>query len=329
MLHNSKHMFRPEFECLEGRNLPSLTPLQVAMAFTNSVEAQSDKVIAEYQQYLQRTPSLSEINGWQQQINAGMTYEVLDATFVGSVEYFNNHGGAGAAWVQSLYQNLLNRTPEPAEVNGWLGNLSQGASPQAVAAAFAGSTERLSDKVVMDYEHYLGRMPAPTEVEGWVAAMQAGLTDQEVAANMVASAEVLQIRDGGDLYQWVGDLYKSVLGRTGSQAEIQGWVNRICPPSTCGTGGTTGSDDGGFANTSTDNGTTYPYSDPTITPPDNSSYDTDSGDTCDNTAGDYSTDTGDTSSSDCGSYESGADSSDTGCVDTGDSGGIVDDSASF
>ena len=317
-MNRRQHTFHPELEKLEVRTVPSANTLVVAKLITHSAESQADQIMGDYQTYLQRTPSTVEVNGWLQQVDSGVSYQVLDAEFAASAEFVSKHGGGGAAWVEGLYADLLGRTGSPAEVNSWLTDISKGVSPGAVATAFANSTERLSDLVALDYQHYLGRAAVPGEVAGWVNAINNGMSEQDVVANLVASPEVVNGRDSGDLHQWVADVYQTVLGRPATEGEIVGWLNVLnnlavsncndnspnpptgntgsdssggdaySPPSYIDTGSTdTGSTDAGYTDNSyTDNsGSDNSYTDNSNTDSDDGSYDNsydDSGDgSCD------------------------------------------------
>jgi hypothetical protein len=217
---------RPELEALETRALPA-TLLDVATAITHSYEAQSNEVTAYYTNLLQRSPSSAEVLGWVQQLNQGVTYEVVQASFVSSPEFLGKHGGEGPAWVQSLYQDLLGRTPGQAELNNWTAQIAAGASPQAIASAFAGGVEHLSDRVIYDYQHFLGRTPGTAEVNGWVHNILAGTHDQDVEAGFVASSEFFDGISHSDQQQWIINAYQTVLGRTPGTSEVNAWLNAL------------------------------------------------------------------------------------------------------
>jgi hypothetical protein len=226
MHSRQRHSVRPELEALETRALPA-TLLDVATAITHSYEAQSNEVTAYYINLLQRSPSSAEVLGWVQQLDQGVTYEMVQASFVSSPEFLGKHGGEGPAWVQSLYQDLLGRTPGQAEVDAWTAQIAAGASPQAIASVFAGGVEHLSDGVVYDYQHFLGRTPGAAEVNGWVNNILAGTHDQDVQADFVASSEFFDGISHSDEQQWIINAYQTVLGRTPGTSEIDPWLNAL------------------------------------------------------------------------------------------------------
>ena len=81
----------------------------MANALTHSYEAYYNFVVNAYQQYLDRSPSLTEVNGWITDMQNGLSDETLEASFIGSTEYIADHGGAGAGWVTPMRRRL--RTP--------------------------------------------------------------------------------------------------------------------------------------------------------------------------------------------------------------------------
>jgi hypothetical protein len=183
--------------------------------------------VDDYATFLHRSAGPAEVNGWAQQLAAGMSVEHAQAAFVGSQEYKSDHGGGGAPWINSLYVDLLGRAPTQTEVNGWLNALHGGVSTDAVANAFATSTEHLSERVIVDYQQFLGRTPAQAEINSWVGFLQSGGTDQDMAANFAASYENITVIHHDDLHLWITDLYQNVLGRTPAESEIEAWLTQL------------------------------------------------------------------------------------------------------
>lgn len=96
------------------------TPYSVAFGFAASVERESQRVIFNYNHYLRRPPESPEaVNGWVARFQAGLTNEDMIIGFVASAEYVGARA-TDSAWVTSLYQDVLGRTPSQAEVAGWV-----------------------------------------------------------------------------------------------------------------------------------------------------------------------------------------------------------------
>ena len=127
-------------------------------------------------------------------MQAGLTDERLEAGFIASPEYIANHGGTGAAWVQSLYHDILGRTATLSEFNLWLNQLQSGLSPQTIAFAFTASREREGNRVRPDYQTFLGRTPSDAEVDAGINAFANGVSDEAVVTGFLGSSEA-QLRN--------------------------------------------------------------------------------------------------------------------------------------
>ena len=83
-------------------------------------------VTGAYERYLGRGPDPAGLDGWVRLMQQGLSDEKLEAYFIGSPEYINNHGGTGRAWVMGMYQDLLKRAPADSEVASWQSALATG-----------------------------------------------------------------------------------------------------------------------------------------------------------------------------------------------------------
>jgi hypothetical protein len=195
----------------------------VARTFTHSTEYCNNLVTAAYQRYLSRSPDPAGLANWVNALQAGLKDEQLEAGFIGAPEYIQNHGGSGAGWVQSMYQDLLGRTPSQSEVDGWVNALQAGMSPTQVAYGFAASAEREGQRITADYEDYLGRAPEPGAVANWVSAFTHGLSNEDVIAGFVGSPEYFN-NHFGDSPDWLTGAYQDILGRAADAAGFAAWL---------------------------------------------------------------------------------------------------------
>jgi hypothetical protein len=161
----------------------------LSMALAHSAEYYGNVVSAAYQKYLGRAAQPAEVQAWVGLMRQGLTDERLEAGFIGSPEYIQDHGGQGAGWVSGMYQDLLGRTPQQAEVDAWVGAMAAGMSPTQVAYGFAASAEREGQRVSADYQKYVGRSATPAEISAWVNAFENGFTNEDVIAGFVGSPE--------------------------------------------------------------------------------------------------------------------------------------------
>jgi hypothetical protein len=212
---------------------PPSNLVAIANGFTHSKEHYIQLITADYLTYVKRSPTQAEINNyWLPNLLGGamFTDEQVEAQFIGSPEYINDHGGAGAGWVNGMYQDLLHRTPSQTEVNYWLTQLGNGVTTYTVALGFAASLERETTRVQSDYRTYLGRSASGTEVSYWVNQFaNNSQTNEDLVAGFVGSTEYFTVANKGndDRTTWLRSVYSDVLGRTPSASEIQYWLGQM------------------------------------------------------------------------------------------------------
>nr|WP_255476071.1 DUF4214 domain-containing protein [Antarcticirhabdus aurantiaca] len=143
-----------------------------------------------------------------------------------------------AAFVGSLYANLLNRAPDPAGLEHWTSQIAGGASQASVAVAIATSAEAkallspsfakgvfVADAseagVARLYHVLLDRAPDAGGLQTFAALVEAGgggLAGEaarllQVAASILASPEYASKHAGESAAAFVADLYADALGR--------------------------------------------------------------------------------------------------------------------
>jgi PKD repeat protein len=124
--------------------------------------------------------------------------------------------------VNSLYNTLLNRAPQPAELASWQNAVNAGQSLEELAEAFLSSPEYQSDFISDSYTTLLKRQPQPQEVNGWLQATQAGLGEERLTAQFLASDEFYQ-EHGGTPEGWLTGLYWDLFQRTPDAAGFFLW----------------------------------------------------------------------------------------------------------
>jgi hypothetical protein len=113
-----------EVQAWVGALQNGMSPASIAAEFTNSGEHEAIRVQGDYMRYLGRVASQSEVNGWVAAlVSHSLTNEGVIAEFVGSLEYWQNHFSNDMDWLFGAYNDILNRAPDPAGFNGWLGLL--------------------------------------------------------------------------------------------------------------------------------------------------------------------------------------------------------------
>lgn len=144
-----------------------------------------DPIIRLYTAYFKRLPDYEGLIYWygnMYPINGGTgsgLVRVSDA-FAKSNEFITTYGPLdNSQFVTRVYQNVLNRDPEPGGYAYWLGRLADGMLRGEVMAGFSESAENKqasvnSQLVVLAYVGMLRRIPQSSEHARWLADLQAG-----------------------------------------------------------------------------------------------------------------------------------------------------------
>ncbi|UGQ49213.1 DUF4214 domain-containing protein [Massilia endophytica] len=145
---------------------------------------------------------------------------------------FTEAGTDTADAIGRLYEALLDRDANAAEVAFWQELQEQGASLQSLALRIAFSQEAgvSTDAgfVTALYERVLDRVPGEGELQAWLARMEQGMDRGAVALGFVNSAEKLGMTYDVDIGSSdVGvlvRLYHSAFGRAPDEAGINTWL---------------------------------------------------------------------------------------------------------
>lgn len=137
-------------------------------------------------------------------------------------------GDAGkyANYVSNLYQDLLHRPGDAAGLAYWAGQLDAGVPASTVVQDFEQSPEYRNDLVNSLYKQYLQRNADPAGLAAWTGLLASGGSVEQVAAGIVSSPEYFHLH-GSSNAGFVSALYQEILGRNGSSAEVQSWVNAL------------------------------------------------------------------------------------------------------
>ena len=156
----------------------------MANAFNNSEEYYRIKIREAYNLALNREPEPAGMAYWLDRLQRReLSPENIYATFLFADEmYLVQGGGTNVGYVTALYQELLNRDPEPEGLQYWLGRLSS--EPRRVISdGFWFSDEKYYNRVRDSYQLFLGRSADAGAVTYWswyaktygTTAMRAGI----------------------------------------------------------------------------------------------------------------------------------------------------------
>lgn len=145
-------------------------------------------------------------------------------------DWFSVSGYTGAeaeAVVRALYQDLLGRQVDASGLGTWTNKLLTGTSQSELVTSLTSSEEYRRLRITQAYQQVLGRAPEAAGMTSWLNRIAAGqATVDDVRVQFYASEEYY-LRSGRTDTGYVGMLYNTALGRSGSPAEVQQWVERI------------------------------------------------------------------------------------------------------
>lgn len=176
---------------LDALTAGTITRAQAVQSIQTSDECLNRFINAQYQSLLGRPADSAGLAGFAGQIRAGAGLDVITQQIAASDEFYVKAGNTSSAFVQSLYQKLLGRTPASSETSAWAAQVNAGVSRSAIAWSFINSTEYRTTQVTGLYRTYLRRDPDPAGLTANVGALQRGLRLQDEIAIFVLSTEYL------------------------------------------------------------------------------------------------------------------------------------------
>ncbi len=164
----------------------------VAAFFSTSTEVYGRSIDAAYSRLTGHAADAAGRSYWVSQLQGGGHDETLLAALAASPTYYADHGrGTDRGFVTALYQDILGRTPQTAEVDGWVAG---GPVDRAgVADSFAFSHEHhlhvVADATAGWYQHYLNRTADSGGAEWWATQLDQGTRDEAGVANFTSGDE--------------------------------------------------------------------------------------------------------------------------------------------
>jgi Ca2+-binding RTX toxin-like protein len=200
-----------------------------------------------YEATLDRPPDVPGLAGWVAALNGGQSLVSIAAGFVASVEFQNVYGMLdNEQFVTLLYNNVLDRAPDQAGLDGWVDQIEAGASRASVVVGFSESPEfrgntafdtkafatnvlfgEAPGKVFRLYQATLDRAPDQLGFVGWVDALAAGNTLLSITTGFINSPEFQSVYGSLDNEAFVTLLYNNVLDRAPDQAGLDAWVAQL------------------------------------------------------------------------------------------------------
>lgn len=142
-------------------------------------------------------------------------------------------GDNGVLFLGQLYEERLGRPATSNELTYWFAVLQQPQGREKVTSGIAESSEGRIHQVQEWYATWLGRTPAASsaEMQIWLNAFRAGARDEQVAATILASDEYFRRQQtslsGVSDADFVRGLYRDLLNRSGSSADVEWWLEDL------------------------------------------------------------------------------------------------------
>ncbi|HLN28714.1 MAG TPA: DUF4214 domain-containing protein [Gemmataceae bacterium] len=161
----------------------------VVSGIESSGESEQDVVQSLYERYLHRAADPGGLTTFENELASDTTIEQVATALMGSAEYYQLHGGNTLGFVYAIYEDGLNRVPDPAGLSFFLQKLDGGTSQAGAAALIVGSGEYQTDLVEADYEALLGRPADPSGLSTGLTDLSSGLFDQAYLSFILGSTE--------------------------------------------------------------------------------------------------------------------------------------------
>ena len=138
---------------------------------------------------------------------------------------------ADAAFVCTLYQDVLGRAADAAGLGTYEAQLSAGTSRNVVAEELLSSTEHRRDLISLYYQQYLGRLADSGGFATFLTLFTRGADDENVQAAILGSTEFAN-RSGGSASGFVGALYEDLLNRPADPGGLATFTGQLATGTT-------------------------------------------------------------------------------------------------
>lgn len=129
-----------------------------------------------------------------------------------------------ASWVEDLYHDILGRMGTDSEVGYWVSQLAHGEPRQAVASFFSTSPEVDGRMVDAAYQSLIGHAADPGGRSYWISQLEGGAAVEGLLAGLASTPVYYAGHGKGTDSGFVTALYKDLLGRAPSSAELNSWL---------------------------------------------------------------------------------------------------------
>ena len=166
----------------------------IAQSVVRSPEYQSGQIENLYKYLLHRPADDAGKQAWLSYLTAGNSIDDVRAGILGSEEFFaNTVNGNSAAFIETLYNDVLARPADPAGSAAWQSFVQLGVSRFDLVKAFLRSAEAARREVYDQFAAFLHRIPEEGGLSFFSQAIEGGASSETIAAAILGSPEYLQI----------------------------------------------------------------------------------------------------------------------------------------
>jgi hypothetical protein len=210
--------------------------------FITSTSHEAAQVYRLYGAALDREPDQNGLKAWTSAlISDTATLTQVARGFTESPEFSTKYGSLDdVGYITLLYQNVLDRNPDPGGLAAWQGGLRGGLSRADVLVGFSESPENIEKTrdaidhglwlrddpaaiIARLYDTVLDRLPDGPGLSAWKGGLQSGMTLQQVADGFTNSPEFQTQYGSLDDTEFISQLYRNVLDREGEPDGILAW----------------------------------------------------------------------------------------------------------
>jgi hypothetical protein len=222
--------------------------LQLVQDVALSPEARAIRVDQAFHTLLDTYPSSAELALWVNRLSTATTHglsgNALVAEVAASAAYYARVGSKGSAFVSTLYEELLSRSPTATELKDDAAliaeiNVGDAVPRLTVADRVVTSSEYLTDQVTSFFANYLhptcealhsqecGSIlgsPSDAELSAALTALAGSSTEENVIAAVLGSDQYYQ-NQGSTQSGLIDGVYWDLLGRAPTDAEMSAALN--------------------------------------------------------------------------------------------------------
>lgn len=198
--------------------------------------ALADQLGRLYQAYFGRAPDSGGLTFWLEERAQGRSLADVSQAFASSPEFADSYGDLDdEAFVELVYQNVLDRPADGAGLAYWTERLASGASRGWVMIGFSESPEYVAATGTSDpmspteaairrmYWVFLGREAADSDVAYWTGQIEAGESFARMADVMSTTDEYNARWGAWEFYEIFDLAIPAMLGRFPTDADYQRW----------------------------------------------------------------------------------------------------------